>query len=515
MSFTVKMGISMVSVLLAMVPIQAETLYQKDGITLAGTSRVVGRGVATCQVSEANHSPEMYERMKINHGQPLNVWRMDFAAYNESGRWLEHLTANFSISAEHPPCTSWTGPDVVYPKTVQWGHSFEFLQRPYGMGPGDEARDTIFVLTFHNHEPVFESWKIDYGFAAGSGQKSKRPAGGTNDGPNEHESLRDASQNPEVPAGSACDLGKWNTFEYFRAATLQDVKSCLAAGADLTTQGGLQAMNPLQHAVSFSNPDVVTALLAAGADPNEKWRSVGGGWTPLYLAFERNEKHQLGVVKALIAGGASVHERSTGTDTALHTAAYHGKTPEVIQVLLDAGANPTDRNEYGVTPTYDAASNENLAVLEALLAAGGTVIDAIHNGRTPLHSAANFNDNPAVTERIIAEGANLEARDSWGRTSLHEAAGYENTAPAIRVLLKAGANLEARDDEGNTPLHRAAAYEGLLGAHAGDAIKTLLEAGANPNARNGKGETPWDVAQANKNLKGTDAYWLLNQARFK
>jgi len=30
----------------------------------------------------------MYERMKIYHGQPLHVWRMDFAAYNESGRWL-------------------------------------------------------------------------------------------------------------------------------------------------------------------------------------------------------------------------------------------------------------------------------------------------------------------------------------------------------------------------------------------------------------------------------------------
>ena len=208
MSYTAKMGTITLTVLLAAAPVQAETLYQKDGITLTGTSRVVGRGVATCQVSEANHSPEMYERMKIHHGQPLNVWRMDFAAYNESGRWLEHLTANLSISAEHPPCTSWIGLDVVYPEPVQWGHSFEFLQRPYGMGPGGEARDTIFVLTFHDHEPVFESWKIDYGFAAGSAQKSKRPAGGTNDARNEHDSLRDASQNPEVPAGPVCDLGQ-------------------------------------------------------------------------------------------------------------------------------------------------------------------------------------------------------------------------------------------------------------------------------------------------------------------
>ena len=166
--FTVEMRISLLTALLVAGAVQAETLHQKDGITLTGTIRVVGRGVATCRVSEANHTPQAYERMKIYHGQPMNVWRMDFAVYNESGQWLEHMTANLKVSSEAPPCTSWSGPEVVYPKTVQWGGSYQVLQRPYGMRPGDEARDVIFVLTLHDQEPSFKSWDIDYGFAAGS-----------------------------------------------------------------------------------------------------------------------------------------------------------------------------------------------------------------------------------------------------------------------------------------------------------------------------------------------------------
>ena len=61
----------------------AETLYQQDGITLKGDG---ADGDA--------------------HGQPLHVWQLNFAARNDSGRQLKHLTARFSIAAEAPPCTS-------------------------------------------------------------------------------------------------------------------------------------------------------------------------------------------------------------------------------------------------------------------------------------------------------------------------------------------------------------------------------------------------------------------------
>ena len=143
---------------------QGETLYQQDGITLEGSVRMVTRGAGVCQVLESHHPPDVYEDMKGNHGQPLNVWRLDFAARNGSGRSLEHLTAHLKIDSEWPPCTNWSGPEGRYPKTPQWAGSFEVLQRPSGMQPGEQVGDTVYVLAFHSHEPRFENWQVDYRF---------------------------------------------------------------------------------------------------------------------------------------------------------------------------------------------------------------------------------------------------------------------------------------------------------------------------------------------------------------
>ncbi len=147
---------------------QGETLYQRDGVTLEGTVRMVTRGAGVCQVLAENHPPDVYEGMKANHGQPLDVWRLDFAARNGSGRRLAYLTAHLKIDSEWPPCTNWTGPEGRYPTPPQWAGSFETLQRVSGMEPGEQVSDTVYVLAFHSHEPRFENWQLDYRFAAGS-----------------------------------------------------------------------------------------------------------------------------------------------------------------------------------------------------------------------------------------------------------------------------------------------------------------------------------------------------------
>ena len=81
---------------------------------------------------------------------------------------------------------------------------------------------------------------------------------------------------------------------------------------------------------------------------------------------------------------------------------------------------------------------------------------------------------------------------------------------AVTALLQAGANLEARDEYRGTPLHRAAELSKNPAV-----IKVMLDAGADTAARNAAGKTPWDLVQVNDALKGSDAYWRLNDARFK
>ncbi len=169
MSYTAKKSIRALAVpLVAVVAVHGETLYQKDGVTLEGTIRMVTREAGVCRVLAAHHPPEVYEQMKANHGQPLHVWRVDYAARNGSGSRLDHLTAHFKIASQWPPCTNWSGPEGSYPKSVVWAGTFEVLQRPYGMGPGELESDTLFVLAFHDQVPKFESWQVDYRFAAGT-----------------------------------------------------------------------------------------------------------------------------------------------------------------------------------------------------------------------------------------------------------------------------------------------------------------------------------------------------------
>lgn len=77
----------------------------------------------------------------------------------------------------------------------------------------------------------------------------------------------------------------WDTEDYFKTATLEEVTACLDTGVDLKARNDAGA-TPLHRAVqNTENLDVIKALLSAGADPNAREES---DWTPLDLA-EHNE----------------------------------------------------------------------------------------------------------------------------------------------------------------------------------------------------------------------------------
>ena len=170
----------------------AETLVEQEGIELSGSVRVVARGVGTCEVREASHSEEVYEQIKANHGQPLDVWRLDYSAYNGSGKPLSSLSAHFKVESEWPPCTTWSGPEGSYAKPVLWGGSFQVLQKPYGLGPGEEVSDTIFLLVFHAHRPKFESWDVNYRFGKPMGTPAGAGAAGA-------DAVRHAAADADAP----------------------------------------------------------------------------------------------------------------------------------------------------------------------------------------------------------------------------------------------------------------------------------------------------------------------------
>ena len=88
---------------------------------------------------------------------------------------------------------------------------------------------------------------------------------------------------------------------------------------------------------------------------------------------------------------------------------------------------------------------------------------------------------------------------------------FFRSASLARVVdcLEAGSNVNARV-VGRTPLHWAVTYDADLRI-----IEALVDAGADASARDDEGNTPWDYAQDNEVLRGTDAWWRLNEGRFR
>ncbi|MEO8074907.1 MAG: ankyrin repeat domain-containing protein [Acidobacteriota bacterium] len=245
------------------------------------------------------------------------------------------------------------------------------------------------------------------------------------------------------------------------------------------------------------------------------------------------------LVKAIIEAGVDI--RDTQGRAALTDAVYQ-RSLEIVQIMVEAGANPTSalltaivtRNREIIAYAESKGGRENgpavlvaarrgdLAALDAAIAERANLEVEDVTGLTPIMRAAVFGHPDAVT-RLAAAGANVNHM-AEGMTALHFAA-EAGDAPTIEALVAAKANIEARGDQGwPTPLLWAASQGSSAGVHAlvaagangqvfkaGDKpalshaveqgritmVRDLLKGGARPNERVGEGwQPPLHVALA-------------------
>jgi ankyrin repeat protein len=209
------------------------------------------------------------------------------------------------------------------------------------------------------------------------------------------------------------------------------------------------------------------------------------------------------VLRALIDAGVHLHDfKAQG---AVMTAALQGSL-EMVTMLVEAGVNPSwalpsavaNRHpaivEYlekkGAREDVDellvAARRGDLPSIDAAIAkrADLEVRDAWE--RTPLIRAALYGHPDAIT-RLAKAGAQVNAV-AEGQTALHVAAN-ENQVEVIRALVAAGANVNIQTDPtANTPLYTA------IQNHAARAVAALIDAGADANAGPDNDTTPLGLA---------------------
>lgn len=171
----------------------------------------------------------------------------------------------------------------------------------------------------------------------------------------------------------------------------------------------------------------VTALLSSAA-----------GETRLADAAQQDDR---AAVSDLLNQKVDVNSAQGDGMTALHWAATNDDL-ELVQTLLAAGANvKAETRLAGVTPLFMASKNGSAQVIEALLKAGASATAPDAHGTTPLMFAAASGSADAV-KVLLDHGADVNAKESaHGQTALMFAAAF-NRGEAIKVLVAHGADVK-------------------------------------------------------------------------
>lgn len=222
------------------------------------------------------------------------------------------------------------------------------------------------------------------------------------------------------------------------------IKILIKSGADVNAKGH-ENTTPLHNAVSRGNIEAVKVLLKAGANVNARDEH---GYTTLHMA------NDLEKTKLLIKSGAELRVKNSWGERPLHTISRKGTLEQVKFLLTTSAKNDINsQTDSGNTPLIRASMNQSKDVIQALLNAGANVHARNKEGNTPLHGDwfSTISPDTGAVEVLLLAGAKVDARNGLGNTPLHKHARDSDNEQVVKLLLKYGANPNAKDDSGKTP----------------------------------------------------------------
>ncbi|XP_014211991.1 serine/threonine-protein phosphatase 6 regulatory ankyrin repeat subunit B-like [Copidosoma floridanum] len=150
----------------------------------------------------------------------------------------------------------------------------------------------------------------------------------------------------------------------------------------------------------------------------------------------------------------------------------------ILVHLLSVGCDVNIQNQKRESPLVIAILSNNAEIVEILLDAGADHVNTNFYGNFgPLHFAAE-RGYAEIIKLLLKAGADVKAVNVGRRTALHMAIATEYKddstcrSEAVRALIHAGSDVNAKDDSDETPLHCAVNYD------RSDVLELLLDAGA-------------------------------------
>ncbi len=274
----------------------------------------------------------------------------------------------------------------------------------------------------------------------------------------------------------------------------------------------LEGPTALWYAIENTNVELVRSLLEHGADPNV------GGSTYMIAAGRGNseiiellQSHDMLIddEMAYILLNSAIHRGDSGKVTDLlengadpnMIISQYGDTPvlraanggyvEIVNILLEAGADPSFERETGYSlpdkPGYRnrgywsalmfAVRGNNLNLVRTLVIAGANLETYYINSHTPLMFASGIG-NPEIVKLLIESGADVSKTSDYGDTALMCAVmRYEDFLAEFYYPREYSGDMEEVDNRNPVRV-----------------VELLLDAGCDPESANDDGETAYTIA---------------------
>jgi ankyrin repeat protein len=254
----------------------------------------------------------------------------------------------------------------------------------------------------------------------------------------------------------------------------------------------IKGLTPLMLAAALGRLEITKLLLEKGSDcfaiTDEVVNLLScGKQNAFFFAISRNKFE---VAKVILQKGGTrlLESRNERGETPLIVAARNG-TVNVIDFLIEKGADIKARMGDGKTATHVASAFGHFAVVEKIYKAGGTGIleDRGRLDETPLLVAAACGDIE-IFRFLLDKGASTMAQDTGSHTALHYAS-RASSFDIVKLLLEKEPDLlDMRTKYAETAL--------LLAAEKGDLkiVEFLLDKGADIMARDYSKNTALHIA---------------------
>ncbi|KAK6330873.1 hypothetical protein TWF718_003070 [Orbilia javanica] len=234
---------------------------------------------------------------------------------------------------------------------------------------------------------------------------------------------------------------------------------------------------PLYEAAASGYYEILQELLKIAPDRIDiDQKNEDGKWTALHVAFNSAK-----ISQALLAAGANPDERDNYGNTPIFWSAQSAENLDVTQVLIDAGAKTQTVNKNGWIASFMAAEGDNIDAFKLLIANSGDVNYKDEWGQTALHVTV-FHKSTQVFNYIIEEldvDLNATQRD-WGSPLCYAA--NRGSLEFVDRLLNRGAKLDAYGGEYFSPLQAS-----VVSTQNTEAIvKRILETKPDINVFGGK-----------------------------